>query len=119
MHQLFDKQVKARFWGDEWVLMEGAIEIYSVESDNLVPDLPITERGPVPLVRHLRPEPQNVTPECALNDMLLLLCDMNEHCLVLLIVSIYLRQLTCAVNSHINSTGAMRYVCTTGQLCMG
>jgi len=43
--------------GDEWVLME-AIEIYGVESGNLVPDLPITERGPVPLVRHLAPEPQ-------------------------------------------------------------
>ena len=43
--------------GDELVLME-AIEIYGVESGNLVLDLPITERGSVPLVRHLAPEPQ-------------------------------------------------------------
>lgn len=95
------------------------IEIYRVESDNLVPVLPITERGAVPLVRHLSPKPRNVTPESALNDILLLLCDMNEYCLGLLIMSIDLEQLTCAVDNHINSTGVMRHVCITGQLCIG
>lgn len=53
------------------------------------------------------------------NDILLLPSDMNEHCLILPIAIIYLKQPTCAVGSHIVSTSAMRHVCLTEQLCSG
>jgi len=43
---------------------------------------------------------------------------MNERCLILLVATIYLEQLMCAVDSHIVAISATRYVFITEQLCI-